>query len=61
MGVVIKISKNTDRTEVIKALQKLHEKQKSNTQKTLADFYGLLPDAFPDGLEYQKKMRNEWR
>ena len=27
---------------------------------SLKDYYGKLPGAFGDGLEYQKKMRNEW-
>jgi hypothetical protein len=36
----------------------LHDSKEK--KKTLADFYGSLPNTFGDGLAYQKKVRNEW-
>jgi hypothetical protein len=60
MGIVIKISSKNNPEQVRKALEKLR-KSKKKGKKTLSDFYGKLPNMFGDGLEYQKKVRNEWK
>lgn len=59
MGMVIKISAKSSLKETQKALRKLAKKQ-SKKKKTLIDFYGKMPNVYGDGLEYQKKVRNEW-
>lgn len=61
MGAVVKITKKSNRQAVSKALKKLQQKRTKPAVKTLVDFYGLMPDTYPDGLSYQKKIRDEWR
>lgn len=34
---------------------------KKRKAKTLASFYGKLPNTFGDGVAYQKAVRNEWQ
>lgn len=58
MSIIIKISKKSSESDIRKALSPL--KKKKNNKKTLADFYGKLKGVYGDGLEYQKKVRNEW-
>jgi hypothetical protein len=65
MGKIVKISAKNNLTTVRKALKDLHltmaaENARNKKPKTLADFYGSLPDTFGDGLTYQKKIRDEW-
>jgi hypothetical protein len=60
MGVIVKISKNSSRDDTRLALQRLLKKSANRKKKSLKDFFGKLPNAFGDGLEYQKKVRNEW-
>jgi len=55
--MVITIKKNTKSEDIAIALKKL---EKSKETKTLSSFYGKLKGAFGDGLEYQKKVRDEW-
>jgi hypothetical protein len=55
--MVITINKNTKSEEIGAALQKLN---KSKKKSNLTDYFGKLKGAFGDGLEYQKKIRNEW-
>lgn len=38
----------------------VNQNVRSNYSK-LKDYYGKLKDAYGDGLEYQKKVRNEWQ
>lgn len=59
VGVIIRISKANKAKETKKVLSDLTKKNRKT--KTVADFYGKLPGAFGDGLEYQKRMRNEWQ
>lgn len=59
MGMVVKISTKSDPKETQKALRKL-AKNRTRKKKTLAEFYGKMPGVYGDGLDYQKKMRNEW-
>ncbi len=60
MGVIVKISKNSFSHDTKKALEKLSKKLAKQNPKSLKDYFGKLPDTFGDGLEYQKKVRNEW-
>lgn len=60
MGLIVKISKNNKAEETKKALDLLAKKSLKSKSKSLEDFYGKMPNAFGDGLAYQKKMRNEW-
>lgn len=59
MGVVIKISKKSKPEETRKALDKLAS-QRQKRSKKLSDFYGKLKGAYGNGLEYQKRLRDEW-
>jgi len=54
--MVITINKDTKAEEIEEALKKLPKSKK----KSLRSFYGKLKGTFGDGLEYQKKIRNEW-
>ena len=61
MGVVVKISKNSLAKDTKKTLEELSNKSTKQKGKSLKDYFGKLPGAFGDGLEYQKKARNEWQ
>ncbi len=50
------ITIDTKAEEIDQALKKF---DKSKT-KNLSSFYGKLKGAFGDGMEYQKKIRDEW-
>jgi hypothetical protein len=54
--MVITINKDTKAEDIDKAIKKMPKSKK----KTLSSFYGKLKGAFGDGLEYQKKVRDEW-
>ena len=54
--MVITINKDTKAEEINKAIKQLPKSKK----KDLSSFYGKLKGVFGDGLEYQKKMRDEW-
>jgi hypothetical protein len=56
VSMVITINKDTNSEEIDKALKKLQKSKKKN----LSNFYGKLKGAFGDGMEYQKKIRDEW-
>jgi hypothetical protein len=45
----------------MKALEVLPKKLGTEKKESLKDYFGRLPDTFGDGLEYQKKARNEWK
>ena len=53
MTIVIKKGQGLPEIEVAK--KRIQKKQPS-----LANFYGKLKGTFGDGLDYQKKVRNEW-
>ena len=55
--MVVVINKDTDKEEVRAALEKI---KKASKKPKLTDFYGKLKGTFGDGLDYQKKLRNEW-
>lgn len=55
--MVITINKDTNSKEIDKALKKLQDSKK---KQNLSSFYGKLKGVFGDGLEYQKKVRDEW-
>ena len=61
MGVIVRISKHNKAEETLKALDMFHKKNRRKKNKSLVDFYGKLPGAYGDGLDYQKKLRNEWQ
>jgi hypothetical protein len=54
--MVITINKDTKPEEIDKELKKLQKSKK----KSLISFYGKLKGAFGDGMEYQRKIRDEW-
>lgn len=54
--MVITINKDTKAEDVEKALKKLQKTKK----RDLSSFYGKLKGAFGDGMDYQKKLRDEW-
>jgi hypothetical protein len=55
--MVITINKDTKAEEIQAALKKLDKEKKP---KSLSQYYGKLKGVFGDGLEYQKKIRDEW-
>jgi hypothetical protein len=60
MGTVVRIPKKGKAEDIQKALDKLKKKNNKKGKKTIADFYGKMPNAYGDGLAYQKKLRDEW-
>ncbi|MGZ3872521.1 MAG: hypothetical protein ACXVJD_06365 [Mucilaginibacter sp.] len=54
--MVIIINKNTKAEEITEELKKLPKSRKKN----LKSFFGKLKGAYGDGMEYQKKIRDEW-
>ncbi len=54
--MVITINKDTRPEEIDKALKQMQKSKKKNVSR----YYGKLKGVFGDGLEYQKKIRNEW-
>jgi hypothetical protein len=59
MGIIIKISSKKRPEEIQKALQKLSE-VRGRKKKKLVDFYGKIANLYGNGLDYQKKVRNDW-
>ncbi|MDB5002437.1 MAG: hypothetical protein JWQ34_662 [Mucilaginibacter sp.] len=57
MAKVIEVNKTTSRTQLDEALKKLPQKK---LPINLNDFFGKIKFGI-DGLEYQLKMRDEWR
>jgi hypothetical protein len=57
--MIIRISSKHKPQETKKALERLARSRKRK-KKSLVDFYGKMPGAYGDGLEYQKKIRDEW-
>ncbi len=55
--MVIVINKGSGKDEIKAALKKI---QKDKKEPKLSDFFGKLKGAFGDGLNYQKKLRDEW-
>jgi hypothetical protein len=57
--MVLKVDKLTTKAELKKWLKARAEKRKKNAKSELSKFFGVWPQ-IGDGLEIQKKMRNEW-
>ena len=57
--MIVKISAKNSSEDTRKVLNKL-AKSRSKKKKKLSDFYGKMPGSYGDGLDYQKKIRNEW-
>ena len=56
--MIIEIPKGASEKKVKSILQK--KSRKRNSKKTVASFFGKLPD-IEDGLKFQKKVRSEWK
>ncbi|MBD0286446.1 MAG: hypothetical protein ICV79_13620 [Flavisolibacter sp.] len=59
MGTVVRIPKNSSKEAAKKMLEAFSKKQQQKS-KSLRDYFGALPGAFGDGLQYQRKLRDEW-
>jgi hypothetical protein len=55
--MVVVIRKKDGKKKVAAALKALENKA---TKTSLADFYGKMKGKYGDGLEYQKRLRNDW-
>lgn len=55
MAIVIEIPKKATKKDVLEALKKINKLPK----KTMAKHFGALKRGI-NGLEYQKKLRDEW-
>lgn len=55
--MVVTIKKGSKKEDILREVAKI---SKSETNGGLLDFFGKMKGAFGDGLEYQKKIRNEW-
>lgn len=55
--MVIVISKKSGKKQIADALKQL---QKNKNNIALADFYGKLKGQFGEGIDYQRKIRDEW-
>ena len=57
--MIVKISAKNSSEETHRVLTKL-VKNRNKKKKKLSDFYGKMPGTYGNGLDYQKKIRNEW-
>lgn len=57
--MIVKISAKNSSEDTRKVLNKL-AKSRRKKKKKLSDFYGKMPGTYGDGIDYQKKVRNEW-
>lgn len=57
--MIVKISAKNSSNQTKRALAKLFKSRSKNKRK-LSDFYGKMPGTYGNGLDYQKKIRNEW-
>jgi hypothetical protein len=58
--MVIKIDKKTTEESLTSALERMTKDHAKRKNPNLAEFFGIWPD-IGDGLEFQKKVRNEWK
>ena len=56
--MTIHLDKGSNPEEIKKQLENLANAQ--NRKKSMSEFSGKLKGVYGDGLEYQKKIRNEW-
>jgi hypothetical protein len=54
--MIIRINKNTPKSEIVKKLASLEQKV---SKLDLKKYSGILSEKI-DGLEYQKQIRSEW-
>lgn len=54
---VVELNKNSTRQQLDNALKKIHPKKR---EINLDKYFGKIKFGM-DGLDYQKKVRNEWR
>jgi hypothetical protein len=57
--MVIEIDKTATALTLQKSLKHLHVNRIRRKEPNIAKFFGALPN-IGDGLEFQKKVRNEW-
>jgi hypothetical protein len=58
MTIILK--KNANKKDIEAAEKKLSVKKRKSKKGNLSEFFGSLKRGY-DGLEYQKKVRSEWR
>ncbi len=57
--MVIKIDKTTTKENLKNSLERIRKNRIKRKKPNLSEFFGILPDV-GDGLEFQKKVRDEW-
>jgi hypothetical protein len=57
--MVITIDKKTTDQDLLKRLEQIRNSRAKRKKPNLVSFFGALPN-IGDGLEFQKKARNEW-
>lgn len=57
--MVLSMDKTTTEQDLQVWLKKVGDKRKKDCKSRMAKYYGILPD-IGDGLQIQKKLRNEW-
>jgi hypothetical protein len=57
--MVIKIDETATREGLKTSLERIRKNRLKRKKPNLSEFFGILPD-IGDGLEFQKKVRNEW-
>jgi hypothetical protein len=57
--MVIEIDRTMTATRLKQSLRNMKVARSKMTRANLSEFFGALPH-IGDGLEYQKKARNEW-
>jgi glycerophosphoryl diester phosphodiesterase len=57
--MVVEIEHTASEKEVKDLLERLKNNRSKEKKSNFIEFFGALPD-IGDGLEYQKKARNEW-
>jgi len=56
-----KIAKTSTKNRLMETQKPLKKITKNRKKSKLADFYGAMPGVYGNGIEYQKKIRSEWR
>ena len=57
--MVVSIEKMANEESLKDALERIKITRGKRKKPNLAQFFGVLPD-FEDGIEFQKRVRNEW-
>ena len=58
--MVIEVDKTATALTLQKSLKHLHANRIRRKEPSMAKFFGALPN-IGDGLEFQKRVRDEWR